>query len=113
MKIRRITVALLAAAAFALTACGHSSPPASTSSATTTVAPEPTPTPELTPDDMTDAIVDITWGQTSEADKDDLCAGIALLGTDWAAEQLAIGGGDDSLDWDRAAVLYEAKCNAR
>ncbi|WP_329376239.1 hypothetical protein [Streptomyces sp. NBC_01483] len=42
-----------------------------------------------------------------------MCDGIALLGTDWAAEQIRQGAGDDSLDWDRAAVLIEGKCETR
>jgi hypothetical protein len=110
VKTRRITITLLAAVAFTLTACGHHTPPAT--SDTTTVAPT-TPAPALTPDDMTDLAIDLTWNQTSEADKDTMCAGIAIGGPEWAAEQMQLGASDSSLDWDRAAVLVEAKCALR
>lgn len=112
MKIRIVTV--IAAAVLALTACTHTTlPHADTSSDTTTVAPTPEPT--LTPDDMTDAIVDLTWNQTSEDDKDAMCFGLALQGPEWAAEQMQAGAGTDTtgIDWDRAAELVEAKCAQR
>ncbi|MGW3821834.1 hypothetical protein ACWEAF_05870 [Streptomyces sp. NPDC005071] len=56
----------------------------------------------------------MTWDGTSKADRDAMCAGIDLLGTDWAAEQLRTGGGTDAtLDWDYAAELVADKCTNR
>jgi hypothetical protein len=62
---------------------------------------------------MTQAVVDLTWDNTSEVDKQSMCDGIDLFGTEWAADQLRDGAGDDSLDWDRAAVIIEGKCSDR
>ena len=121
MRTRLIltTTALL----LAVTACNTSSPehtPASLHT-TTTVAPTPTPaaddttepTPELSPDDITELIVDLTWDQTSQADRKAMCDGITLFGPEWAADQMRDGAGDESVDWERAAVLIEAKCADR
>jgi hypothetical protein len=96
-----------------LTACG-TAPAASTAPPADTPAAAPTATAnDTSQDDTTAAIVDITWAQTSETDKDNMCAGIDLLGTDWAAEQMREGAGDDSVDWDQAAVLIQDKCALR
>lgn len=96
-----------------LTACGtapaaSTAPPADTPAATA----NDTSQNDTTTDD-TALIVDITWAQTSETDKDNMCAGIDLLGTGWAAEQMREGAGDESVDWDRAAVLIQDKCVLR
>jgi ABC-type glycerol-3-phosphate transport system substrate-binding protein len=114
LRLRHLLAAIAVTAV--LTACG-SAPAADTSSDTPTAASPAADAGESDAEapstDMTEAIVDLTWDQTSETDKQSMCAGIALLGTDWAAEQLQQGGGDDSLDWDRAAVLIEGKCETR
>jgi hypothetical protein len=89
------------------TACTTTEPPKTPR--TTTVEPTPNPTPH----DTTDLVVDLTWNQQTETEKDTLCDGINLLGTEWAADEMQAGAGDDSLDWDRAAVLVEAKCALR
>lgn len=108
MRRSTLALALVAAlAAVALTACG------TTGTATPHPAVEAPPaTPADTPDpDVTAAVVDLTWSQTDPADRQAMCDGIALLGPDWAAEQLTDGGGDAGLDWGLAAELIEQKCS--
>lgn len=97
------TIALLA-----LTACTSSETPTATKTITVE-APEPTPAS----DDMTTLIVDITWQQQTEDDKDAMCLGIGVYGPEWAAEQMAADAGDDSIDWQRAAELVAEKCADR
>jgi len=113
MKIRHALAAICAAAVFALTACTSAgSSDSSDNPATTTVIETTDPAP--TADDMTQTVVDLSWAQQTEADKNAMCNGLALVGTKWGADQMRAGaGGDDSLDWDRAAVLVEAKCAQR
>jgi hypothetical protein len=62
---------------------------------------------------MTALVVDLSWNQQSENDKDAMCFGIELGGPEWAAEQMRAGAGDSSVDWQRAAELVEAKCATR
>jgi ABC-type Fe3+-hydroxamate transport system substrate-binding protein len=112
MKIRHALAVICAAAALALTAC-TSAPDSSDNPATTTVTETETAAPAPTDDDMTQTVVDLSWAQQTEADKDAMCFGLALYGTDWGAEQMRIGAGNESVDWDRAAVLVEAKCALR
>lgn len=57
--------------------------------------------------------MDIAWAQTSESDKDTLCAGITVYGTQWAADQMRQGAGDESVDWEQAAVIVQQKCEQR
>jgi ABC-type Fe3+-hydroxamate transport system substrate-binding protein len=109
MKIRHALTAICAAAVLALTAC--TSAGSSDNPATTTVIETTDPAP--TADDMTQTIVDLSWAQQTEADKNAMCGGIAMFGSEWAAEQMRIGAGNESVDWDRAAVLVEAKCAQR
>jgi hypothetical protein len=97
-----------------LTACG------STLDTDTSSAPErpavavDNTTDDDTATDETALIIDLTWATTSETDKDNMCAGIALFGTEWAANKMREGAdGDDSIDWERAAVLVEEKCETR
>lgn len=109
MNARHTLAVVLAAAVLALTACTSSTP---------NTDPTPTPKPAAvdapTPaEDMTQAIVDLSWAQQTEADKDAMCFGLALYGTSWGAEQMRIGAGDESVDWNRAAVLVQAKCAQR
>lgn len=109
----RLAVAAIGAL-LALAACTTTHQP--TASKTVTI-PAPTPS-EATPtptfdDDMTQLVVDISWSQQTETDKDAMCFGIALQGPEWAAEQMATGAGDDSVDWDRAAELVQQKCDER
>lgn len=112
MRLRLILP--LAAAVFGLTACSTSTDPkpeATPAAAITTTAPEPTPAD--TSDDMTQLVVDLSWAQQTEDDKDAMCLGIALGGPEWAAEQMRTGAGDESVDWDRAAELITDKCANR
>jgi predicted small secreted protein len=109
MKIRHALAAIVAAAAFALTACTSTPDTSGSDNPATTTVIETTPAA----DDMTQTVVDLSWDQQTEADKDAMCFGLALYGTDWGAEQMRIGAGDDSVDWDQAAQLVEAKCAQR
>jgi hypothetical protein len=107
--LRRIAPALLTLGL--LTACG-TSPDTHTSPAPErpAVAVDDT-TKDDTATDDTALIIDLTWARTSETDKDNMCAGIALLGTEWAADQMRDGGDNyDGIDWDRAALLVQDKC---
>jgi hypothetical protein len=107
----RLTVAAIGAL-LALTACTTTHQP----TATKTVTVKPTPEQPATPtfdDDMTQLVVDISWSQQTETDKDAMCFGIELQGPEWAADQMATGAGDDSVDWDRAAELVQQKCDER
>ncbi|MGW1497558.1 hypothetical protein ACWCQW_03020 [Streptomyces mirabilis] len=113
MSTRHTFAAIVAAAAFALTACTSTPDTSGDTPATTTVI-ETTPATPAADDDMTQTVVDLSWDQQTEADKNAMCFGLALYGTSWGAEQMRAGaGGDDSLDWNRAAVLVEAKCAQR
>jgi hypothetical protein len=109
MKIRHALAAICAAAVLALTACTSAGSSDSSDNPATTTVIETTPAA----DDMTQTVVDLSWDQQTEADKDAMCFGLALYGTDWGAEQMRIGAGDDSVDWDQAAQLVEAKCAQR
>jgi uncharacterized protein involved in copper resistance len=112
MNTRHALAAIVAAAAFALTACTSTPDTSGDNPATTTVIETTDATP--TADDMTQTVVDLSWDQQTEADKNAMCGGLALFGTEWGADQMRAGAGyDDSLDWDRAAVLVEAKCTQR
>ncbi|MFF7946997.1 hypothetical protein [Streptomyces griseorubiginosus] len=98
-------------AALALTACTSTDQPAPAETITVeATTPDPTPTLD---DDMTQLVVDLSWEQQTEDDKDAMCQGIALYGPDWAAEQMQQGAGDSVVDWDRAAELVEQKCAER
>lgn len=120
------TIARILSAALllgALTACGtspaadHDTSRASADTTTSVEQPaaaDDTSTGTADDSDMTDLVVDITWGQTTETDRDSLCDGITMFGTDWAAEQLRQGGGDDAgVDWSKAALILEDKCQTR
>ncbi|MFD8777558.1 hypothetical protein [Streptomyces sp. NPDC059916] len=104
-----------------LTACGTTAPAATPATATVTATPavdSDTPPADdedttQTDADMTQAIVDLTWDSSSETEKQNMCDGIDLFGTEWAADQLREGGGDSGLDWDRAAEIIEGKCQQR
>jgi uncharacterized protein involved in copper resistance len=111
MNTRHALTAICAAAAFALTACTSTPDTSVDNPATTTVIETTDATPA--DDDMTQTVVDLSWDQQTEADKNAMCSGIAMFGSEWAAEQMRIGAGNESVDWDRAAVLVEAKCAQR
>lgn len=103
----RLVLPTLAAAMFALTACGSSSAP-------TPAVDINQPAPSLTPDDQTGLVFDITWAQASETDRDDLCTALAIYGPDFAADEMQNGaGGSTDLDWDRMAELLGNECDAR
>jgi hypothetical protein len=110
------TLARIASAALLaglLTACG-STPDASTGQAPDAPATTGDVSQTDTATDTTAVIVDLTWAQTSETDKDNMCAGIDLLGAGWAAAQMREGAGyDDSVDWEQAALLVQDKCALR
>lgn len=64
-------------------------------------------------DDFTRETFEITWGMTSESDKDVMCGGLAMFGHDWAVRNLEAGGGLDSdLNWDAMADMVQEKCDA-
>ena len=108
MRLRHI-LPTLAVLAFALTACTAPAAPAAEDTVTT-VTTETTPAID---DDMTQLIVDLSWTQQTEDDRDAMRLGLAVYGTDWGAEQMRLGAGDESVDWDRAAELVEQKCAER
>ncbi|MEU0207373.1 hypothetical protein [Streptomyces canus] len=108
MRLRPILAT--AVALIALTACSSTDQPTAVETVTVRPAPEPTPTLD---DDMTALVVDLSWSQQTEDDKDAMCLGVGLYGPEWAAEQMATGAGDDSIDWQRAAELVEQKCAER
>jgi ABC-type glycerol-3-phosphate transport system substrate-binding protein len=118
---KSLLVAIVAAAAIGLTACGtpaHKPAPAVTVTETATPAAEPAVEDSESADaskrQITEIAIQMTWDDTSEADRDAMCGGIELLGTDWAADQLRSGGGTDAtLDWDYAAELVADKCTNR
>ena len=64
---------------------------------------------------MTAAVVDLSWKQQTEEDKDAMCQSIALYGPGWAAQQMELGAATDidGVDWDRAAELVAQKCATR
>jgi hypothetical protein len=110
MNTRHALAAICAAAVLALTACTSTTP-----NTDPTPAPKPAAidTTTSSSDDMTQAIVDLSWAQQTESDKDAMCFGLALYGTDWGAKQMRIGAGNESVDWDKAAQLVDAKCAQR
>lgn len=97
-----------------LTACGTgtTSAPSPAPAAPPSIVDDVTPEPGDT-EDQTALIVDIAWAGTSESDRGAMCDGIALFGTRWAAGQMRDGAGDESVDWDQAAVLVQQKCEQR
>lgn len=111
MRLRHL-LPLLATSALTLTACGTSTEPAAETTSTIT-----TPTPGLTPDDLTDQtdlVFTITWAQADEPDKDELCAALALYGPEFAATAMQNGAdGSTELDWARMADLLGDECDAR
>jgi ABC-type Fe3+-hydroxamate transport system substrate-binding protein len=98
MKIRHALAVICAAAVLALTACTSTPDTSVDNPATTTVIETADATP--TADDMTQTIVDLSWDQQTEADKNAMCNGLALFGTEWGADQMR-------------AVLVEQKCAQR
>lgn len=115
---RTLTAVVLAAAAvFALSACS-STPPAAKPAPSPAASPAPRPAAAVPPTvdtrKLTEVAVEMTWAGSTEQAKDDMCAGVDMFGTDWAAKQLRDGGGTDSeLDWDLAAELIADKCALR
>jgi hypothetical protein len=110
MRLRRI-LPVLAVLAFALTACTSPAAPAVEDTVTTvTTETGSAPAPD---EDMTQLVVDLSWQQQTEDDRDAMCLGLAVYGTDWGADQMRLGAGDESVDWDRAAELVAQKCAER
>jgi hypothetical protein len=105
MRLRQI-LPVLAVLAFALTACTAPDAPAVEDTVTTVTTP-------AIDEDTTQLVVDLSWQQQTEDDRDAMCLGISLYGTAWAADQMQLGAGDESVDWDRAAELVEQKCAQR
>ncbi|MGW3135923.1 hypothetical protein [Streptomyces sp. NPDC001139] len=111
----RTLLPALAIGALALTGCSSHDQPAPAVTVTAAPAPEPTtPAPDRTAD-MTALVVDLSWEQQTEADKDAMCGGIRLYGPGWAAEQMELGAATDvdGIDWDQAAELVAQKCANR
>jgi hypothetical protein len=128
MKIKKLAVAVVAIAALsgAVSACGsdtqgagHPRPNASEQGHGEPVGEPSTipPAPEDEPSemDLTKVAVDAVWDNATEADKNDMCDAIDMFGKDFAEDAMREGAGDDSylIDWDRAATMYEKKCDAR
>lgn len=111
MRLRTTLAAITAVAALALTGCATSSTPATHASRASDINQ---PDPGLTPDDITGLTFEITWGQASETDKNDLCNALAIYGPKFAADEMRNGAdGSTDLDWDRMAELLGDKCDAR
>lgn len=116
---RGFTGLLLATvAALALTACSSDQPavkptPSAAPAPTVNVEPAESASDGVDRRKVTEIAVEMTWADATEQSKRDMCAGIDLFGTDWAADQLRDGGGDSDLDWDYAAVLIGIECDAR
>ncbi|WP_331756651.1 hypothetical protein [Streptomyces decoyicus] len=118
---RRIALAAVTLiAGLTLTACG-TTPGTNTADdttdySTTTATVDPadnTPddtTPSLDRRELTRMSINVTWDASTTADQRNMCNGITMFGTDWAASELRRGAGDDSLDWDYAAQLIQGKC---
>jgi len=119
--LRRATAAGLIAVAALVTlgACSSVEPAAKPTPSAAPAIVEPKPAAEELPAtvdtrELTEVAVQMTWAGSTEQAKDDMCAGVDMLGTDWAAEQLRTGGGRDSeLDWPYAAELIKTECDAR
>jgi hypothetical protein len=116
---KTLLASIFTATVLSLTACGTSTRPTVTATVTETPTPaakpaaDPTP-PAINKREITKLAIRMTWDGTSEADRDAMCGGIAIFGTDWAAEQLRTGGGSDAtLDWDYAAELVADECTKR
>lgn len=118
MNRRLALAAATVIAALTLTACGTSTSPAAVNP-----APARTASPAYDTDstdgetstdrrELTETAIDITWDNSTPTDQRNMCNGITIFGTEWAANELREGaGGDDTtLDWDYAAELIEGKC---
>ncbi|MFI0156188.1 hypothetical protein [Streptomyces lydicus] len=118
---RALTSAVLAIAVAApLTACGTADTSSTQTSHRTVQTTDDTvsdDTADVTSDtngldqhELTRLSINITWDGSTPTDQQNMCNGITLFGTDWAATELRKGAGDDSLDWDYAALLIQHKC---
>lgn len=68
-----------------------------------------------TSDEYMDLLVNLSWDEQTDADKQAMCDSIEMLGTAWAAGVLEQGGAaygtrGDEVDWDMAALLIADKC---
>ncbi|MEW1754119.1 hypothetical protein [Streptomyces angustmyceticus] len=113
---RRLALAVAALiAGLTLTACGttpDTSSPDDTTDYTTTATVDPADDSTHTSHrrELTRMSIDVTWDASTPADQRNMCNGITLFGTDWAADELRRGAGNDSLDWDYAAQIIQGKC---
>lgn len=83
------------------------------------IAPDETPTPSMD-EDMTELVTNLAWDEQSESEKDDMCFGIRVLGSEWAADRMRDSQShrpeDDvawEVDWDLAAEILADKCTER
>jgi hypothetical protein len=93
--------------------------PAVTITASVPPPPEPpTPTPTPTTDPLTEGMIEYTWNDSTEKEKDDICFSIDYFGADWFADEMRerdigqLDGGVD-IDVDLTAQLLEEKCAQR
>lgn len=111
----RTLLPALAVAVLGLTGCSSDHQAAPEVTVTAAPAPEPTTAAPDRTTDMTAQLVDLSWEQQTEADKDAMCQSIQLYGPGWAAEQMELGAATDidGIDWDQAAELVAQKCANR
>jgi hypothetical protein len=79
----------------------------------TACTPEETDTPASSSTDTTRLAAQLAWEGQSEENKDALCLGLYAYGRDWAAREIARGGGQSETDALIAVALIETECDAR
>lgn len=108
MRTIYLTAATLLTAAL-LTACGTT-----TNTPTPAAGTNPAPTTSGDMADHTRQVWTITWGGTTEPQRNNLCAGVYLLGHDATAAEMQKGAdGSTNLDWSLMADLLAAECDNR
>jgi hypothetical protein len=75
--------------------------------------PEDTDTPASSSTDTAHLAAQLAWEGQSEENKDALCLGLYAYGRDWAAREIARGGGQSETDALIAVALIETECDAR
>ena len=98
-----------------LTACTTTPDTSSNDDTPTAVTDDTSPTNAF--DTLT--VIEATWNQKTDAERDTMCRGIDQFGTDWAAVALKAGAEKadpdtaNALDWDEAALILQQKCENR
>jgi hypothetical protein len=72
-----------------------------------------TDTPASSSTDTVHLAAQLAWEGQSEENKDALCLGLYAYGRDWAAREIARGGGQSEADALIAVALIETECDAR